>query len=323
MKLRLGLALAVLAGLSRLAAASFVFNSVNLPPDLLLGFRQTGGSQELVVDLGSVARFYNAIPGTNFTIGEYNAGQLARSFSGLDGVGFAAFAAMRVSGDADRPIQTVWATRKRTDPAVQSTPWNRQSSGLLANPAAKMSSVGSGAASFSASTPLGPDNTATAVVLASSYANGYSTYLGNGSFAGTWQSSQKVDNVTPDGFGTGTTAIRSDFYELRPGSGAGIYLGYFEFKPNGTLSFTAAGGVVAAPAPTITGYTRVGNVTTVSFTTVAGAQYRLLGQNAAGLSTARTTWPIKAGPLAGTGGVLSLTDTTNDAETVYSVSALP
>ena len=320
MKHRLSIALiAAVTAVSRLAAASFGFQSTNVPPDLLIGFRQTGGVSELVADLGPVSRFYNAVPGTNFVITEFTAGQLSDAFSGLDSVGFVACASMRVDGDATRPLQTVWATRKRSDPATQSLPWNRQSSGLLANSATKISSIGSGAASFSGSNPAGPDNTATAVVLPASYANGYSSYLGSGNFK-SFQGN--AENLTPSGFTESGGIIRSDLYEIRPGSGQSLYLGYFEFKATGALSFTAAGGSAPAPAPTITAITRAGDATTVSFTTVAGAQYQLLSPGAA-LTGSTGAWTPKGTAVTGTGGVLSLTDTTSDVAAFYAVQAKP
>jgi hypothetical protein len=321
MKYRLSIALiAAVTAVSRLAAASFGFQSTNVPPDLLIGFRQTGGVSELVADLGPVSRFYNAIPGTNFVITEFTVAQLGDAFSGLDSVGFVACAAMRVDGDATRPLQTVWATRKRVDPATQSLPWNRQSSGLLANSATKISSIGSGAASFSGSNPPGQDNTATAVVLPASYANGYSAYLGSGNFKSTFQGN--AENLTPSGFTESGGSIRSDLYEIRPGSGQSLYLGYFEFKATGALSFTAAGGSAPAPAPTITAITRAGDTTTVSFTTVAGAQYQLLSPGTA-LTGSAGAWTPKGTAVTGTGGVLSLTDTTSDVAAFYAVQAKP
>ncbi|HTH50161.1 MAG TPA: hypothetical protein VMB21_21790 [Candidatus Limnocylindria bacterium] len=323
MKYRLPIALiAVATSVSRLVAASFGFQSTNVPPDLLIGFRQTGGISELVADLGPVSRFYGAVPGTNFVITEFTSAQLTDAFSGLDSLGFVACAAMRVDGDPTRPLQTVWATRKRSDPATQSQPWNRQSSGLLANSATKISSIGSGAATYSGSNPPGPDNTATAVILPASYSSGYSAYLGNGNFKSTFQGN--AENLTPSDFTENGGLLRSDLYELRPGSGQGVYLGYFEFTSAGVLSFTAAGGdIQPAPAPTITAITRSGDTTTVSFTTVVGASYQLLSPATGGLTGSTASWAAKGSSVAGTGSVLTLTDTSTDADAFYAVEAKP
>jgi hypothetical protein len=315
------LALLLSAGASRLLAAPFTFLATNQPPDLLLGFRQTGGAQELVVDLGSVARFYSAAPGSSFAVTEFTAEQFAGAFAGADNLGFAAFAAMRLDGDPDRPLQTVWATRKRTDLAVQTTPWNRASSFNLANSAAKISSIGSGTATYSSANPPGSDNTATAVVMPASNPNGYTTYMGGGNLKGTFQGN--IENLTPGDFSSAADPVRSDLYEVRPGSGPGTYLGYFELKPDGTMMFTAAGGETVAPAPTITGITREEDTSTVSFTTVAGARYSLLSPGAAGLAAPLGQWSVKSAAVEGTGGVLSLTDTTADPRGFYAVRAEP
>lgn len=317
------LALGIAAGVVPTVADSFRFQSTNVPPDVLVGFRQTGGAQELVVDLGPASRFYAAIPGTNIVFGEFTSAQLAATFSGLDNVGFVACAAMRVTGDADRPIQTIWVTRRRAELTIQSTPWNRQSSGALANTATRISSIGSGATTFSTSNPAGDNNTATAVQLPASNPNGLSSYLGTGNFKSTFQGN--AENLTPTGFTEGGSAIRSDFYELRPGSGAGTYLGYFEFKPGGQLSFTAAGGgVTPAPAPTITGITHDGTTASVTFTTVAGAyQYQLLVPPAGGLGSPISSWLPTGTPVGGTGSAVTILDAAAANAGFYAVRVQP
>lgn len=319
----IALALGVTTGLVPTLGDSFRFQSTNVPPDVLVGLRQTGGAQELVIDLGPVSRFYAANPGTNIVFDEFTSAQLTSTFSGLDNVGFVACAAMRVTGDADRPIQTIWVTRRRAELATQSAPWNRQSSGALANTATRISSIGSGATTFSTSNPAGDNNTATAVQLPASNPNGLSSYLGSGNFKSTFQGN--AENLTPTGFTEGGGAIRSDFYELRPGSGAGTYLGYFEFKPNGQLSFTAAGGgVTPAPAPTITGIIHDGATANVTFTTVAGAyQYQLLVPPAGGLGSPLNSWLPAGTPVNGTGASVTLSDAAAGATGFYAVRVQP
>ena len=66
----------------------------------------------------------------------------------------------------------------------------------------------------------------------------------------------------------------------------GRYLGFFEFKPDGTLTFNTTAPLPAQPS--ITSVVRNGDVTTVSFTTVSGLTYRLRHTDTAGLTaTAR------------------------------------
>ena len=316
-------ALLLTVAVSRLVAAPFTFQATNLPPDLLLGFRQNGGAQELVVDLGPVSRFYAAAPGSKLTITEFTAAQFTNAFAGLDNIGFAVFGAVRADGDPVRPLQTVWATRKRTGSAVRSDPWNRVSSFSLANSATRISSIGTGTATFSSANPAGRDNTPTAVVLPASNPNGYSTYLGTGNLKNTFQGS--LENVTPQDFASGTEGLRSDLYEVRPGSGESTYLGYFELTPAGAMTFTAAGGntPVPPPAPTLTAITRDGGKSTVSFTTVAGAKYSLLGTGPTGILTPSSQWAVRAAAVVGTGEVMSIVDTTADTDAFYAVLAEP
>jgi hypothetical protein len=316
-------ALLLTVAVSRLVAAPFTFQATNLPPDLLLGFRQNGGAQELVVDLGPVWRFYAAAPGSKLTITGFTAAQFTNAFAGLDNVGFAVFGAVRTDGDPERPLQTVWATRKRTGPAVRSDPWNRVSSFSLANSATRISSIGSGTATFSSANPAGRDNTPTAVVLPASNPNGYSTYLGTGNLKNTFQGS--LENVTPQNFASGTEGLRSDLYEVRPGSGESTYLGYFELTPAGAMTFTAAGGStpVPPPAPTLTAITHDGGRSTVSFTTVTGAKYSLLGTGPTGILTPSSQWAVRAAAVVGTGEVMSIVDTAADTDAFYAVLAEP
>lgn len=213
------------------------------------------------MNLGPVDRFYNATPGGSFGITDFTSTQFSDAFGTSDGVGLAAFAAMRVTDDPDRPFQTLWVAAKRSDPTVQSTPWKRQGAGTLGTTATRISSIGSGVAVYSAATAVGVDNTATATVIPSSNPNGYSTYFGTGNFKGTFQGN--AENVAPVGFSSGTTVIRSDLYEIRPGSGASIYLGYFEMAPSGAVSFTAAKAGQTIDFPTIADvpYSEGGTVT--------------------------------------------------------------
>jgi hypothetical protein len=65
----------------------------------------------------------------------------------------------------------------------------------------------------------------------------YSLNIGaNGDFAGTFQGN--IENTTPAGFLTNGAPVRSDFYQLKPGSGSGTYLGYFQLGNNGSMTFT-------------------------------------------------------------------------------------
>ena len=304
-------------------AAPFLYQYTNNPPDILLGIRQTGGSSELIVNIGPASRFFAATPGSTFKIQEFTPAQLNATVAGLDGVGVAIFGAARSPGDALRPAQTLWATEPRADVATPADPWLRQSSFGLGGTAAKITSVGSGIASFSSLNSPGALNTASAVVTPAGYQNGYSAYLGAGNFKGTFQGS--IEGVTSADFATSGGIVRLDFFEIRPGSGPALALGWFDFKGDGSLTFTAAGGTgpTPAPSPTLTAVTRAGAVTTVSFTTVAGARYTLLKAPGGLESGSVAKWTPSGTAVDGTGSVMSITDTSDGATGFYAVQATP
>jgi len=95
---------------------------------------------------------------------------------------------------------------------------------------------------YSGTFPAGPNNTATAVTVTNNFNSppGVSYKLGigpAGNFSGTF--SGNAENTTPSGFASLGQPIRSDLYELQPGSGQGNYLGYFQLNTDGSMFFSA------------------------------------------------------------------------------------
>jgi hypothetical protein len=289
-------------------AAPFLYS----PGDLVLAFRQTGAPVDYAVNIGKATNYNNLPGGTTFTVTNLSGAQLNAAFPSVNELRWSVAAANRPPLDANYPIQTLWIARPRLDNNVQSAPWLRKSQALQGNTGSQVDGVGYNAGQASSILPGGPNNTATGVHIPVTLNFNISQVIGAagnyaGNYAGNFQGN--VENLTPADFdGDPGNVSRSDLYELLPGSGnpPGRYLGYFELKPNGTLTYTAASTVL--PAPTITNISRVGNVTTVSFTTVAGGTYKLRATTAAGLSTPVSTWTL-GNSIAGTGAVLSLTDT--------------
>jgi hypothetical protein len=112
----------------------------------------------------------------------------------------------------------------------QSDPWLGRSPLAQRGAAIYMNSVGASVSSQ----PKYATNT-TAVILAGAP---YSTYAGpNGDFLGKWAGS--IEGVMPN-------TNRLDFYLVQPSTvaAAGDYLGYFDLKSDGTVTFTAAGVLV-------------------------------------------------------------------------------
>lgn len=95
-------------------------------------------------------------------------------------------------------------------------------------------------------------------------------------------------------------------------------IGTFTITAAGTLTFTAGG---VTPAPVITGITRSGSLSTVSFGTASSGNYWLAYTNQ--LVGVSTNWPIVSGPVAGNGNNNSLTHTTSGDAGFYRVYRTP
>jgi hypothetical protein len=323
------LGLLFIAGLARASAQSFQYQATNNPTDVLIAFRQQGASSELLVNAGPTSKFAAAKPGSSFAITSFTHDQLTRAFPTLDSIQFSAFATTLVQNDPNQPNSTIWATRARLNPDLQSTPWVLNPQGSLSSTAVAIASIGVGAEIFSQQQPPSPDNTASAIALPPTLENGLSHYFVGGDFS-SFQGN--IELLAPDDFSSLNVPARADFYEVRPGpkkpATPATYLGYFELQPTGTLSFFAAGGTntppPAAPAPVIQSIVRNGTTNTVLFTTVSGAhQYSLLRSGAAGLTTNTVTWTKLGVSAPGTGSPVSLSDVSDVPSAFYRVQVDP
>src|SRR5262245_51220433 len=97
--------------------------------DLLMGFRNLGGSYEFVVNLGRATNF-NAFaethPGQSIPIStNYTPSQLSTAFPDLNQpVFWSCFGSAVTLGQTFPPTYAYWATRPRTDPGLKSASWN-------------------------------------------------------------------------------------------------------------------------------------------------------------------------------------------------------
>jgi hypothetical protein len=312
----------VLLGGSGLLADAFLYN----PTEVLLGFRQAGGSSEMEVNLGPATNYMNLAPGAQFVVSALDTNRLAQVFAELNGVSWSVAGTQHFPDATQAPFNTIWVTRPRSNLATQSKPWVRLTEGGFGSPSAKIESMAQNAASYSTAAPGAVSWTNTVILPAGdrhSYGN-WITGQGNfGSFPGT------VEKVTPADFTMAGQPVAADFYLLLPGSAAdgtlntpGTFLGYFTFQPSGIMTFTAAGGSVTPPAqPQITAIQRTNGVTSVSFTTEANATYSLLGVGDAGLATTVTNWPALGAAVPGTGQTVTVPDASGDPTRFYSVRA--
>ena len=283
---------------SSAATLKLIFSYANR--DLLLGFRKTGGDgvgtvsvNDLEVNIGQASLYYNATPGSTFTVSQYSMAQIAADFDNLNDLNWsvAGFVPQGDGGDPGKPAKTLWVTAPRA--TLRPTP----ASPLLDFSASAQGSTGSkiGSALLNAAFYAGTtaavanaNNSATAVTVPVGNANSEAAELGaNGDFLATFEGD--VENTTPPNFVTGGTVSRSDLYELQPDTTggthpAGTYLGYFELSTSGTLTFNAYLAPITSQPVSMTG----GTGDSVTFTvgaTGSGLAYQW-SQNGSAISGA-------------------------------------
>ncbi len=217
------------------------------PRDLMLGFRQTGATLNVEANIGHASLYYNAAPGTSFPITTFTTAQLATAFgSPLGNVMWSVSGGVNTVGDVNYPKNTMWVTAPRADVAVQTPPWNRASGSSQANTVSGILSIAGQAVAYSSSIAPGDNNTSTAVLVPDGSPQSYNSFIGAGGDLDSFQG--PIENTTSPNFDTGEIS-RSDLYEIKPDAagGPGRYLGYFDLFPDGTMTFTAAGGSTLTP----------------------------------------------------------------------------
>jgi hypothetical protein len=306
---------ALLAADVSLHAQSFTYTNC----DLVAGFRIIGGSSDWVVDLGQVAKFESLPPRSVTTITNLTATQLANALPTVDGVSWSVGAALWINPNYAYPMKTIWVTSPRPDIFTPGNVWQNASSGTLGGAASQIDAIGFDAAVYGNGQPAGPNNTPTGILIppASQYAYSY-LIGGRGNYDGTFPGN--VENLTPLDFDTAGLPSRSVLYRLEPDTfphAAGTLIGFFDFNPDGTLTFTAG------PPPertTISNISYQGTVITISFPTVNLVGYRLRYTDSAGLTTPISSWTIGSS-LIGDGTTLSLQDTSSTPNRFYVVEA--
>jgi hypothetical protein len=325
---------AAMLSMSSHAAGTLTYTNSNL--DAMLCFRQLGAANplDLEVNIGSITNYASLAVGTTVSINQYTVSQLTNAIgvSTFDNVEFSVTAAASEGEPVNFafPLDTVWVTRARSNPANQSSSFARASDAALSATGTKIDTLGNQAAEYSAPRLTDPlVNTSTAVAIPPANSQSCESSIGpgnNSKLGGTF--AVAIENRAPSPF---TSAIVSDLYvdvpagDLDPAngnatSGNASFLGFFTFNPNGTMTFTrAAVTAPLPPKPTLT-VSRNGNVNTISFQTTSTATYTLFFTNSAGLSAHITNWPSKPS-FKGDGAMDQVTDTTTDTNRFYVVSA--
>ena len=266
------------------------------PDDLILGFRATSGQGaafNLEVDLGSVATFYQAAPGSTIPlpglviqdlVDTYGASWYSRS-----GLYFGAAAAYNNSG-ADpqgKPAATVWVSRANGQPA-----WSRASFNSLSGPSTTIISLYTG---NDGSLDVAPSttNSGSAAVIDTSLPGSWTKQDLKGAGTSFGYFNPTVDSVVSN-LATSSQVVLQ-LYELQPGSGAGTLLGNLILTRTG-LSFHAAGGSVA-PVIGVSGNLAFGAVTTGA---TASATLTITNSGNATLTVTNITYPSGfSGPFSG------------------------
>lgn len=253
--------------------------------DVLICFRK--GGNDMVVDAGPISTFTSTAPNQRIPITQYTGSQLAEV--GVNAVSWSAFTWL---GD-----HTLFATKARTSLNDETTPWQAKSSGAQLSTVNRMVTIPRGAVDelnlsvypFSTETAVieedisdGNPNYTTGVSYHQALAGGYGGNF-NGTFVG------NPENTTLANFTTSGNVVRSDFYQLTPTSGFGLgqLLGYFEFAPDGSMTYVAYPSTV----PVINSISVSGTTVTINYTTGLYGTYTLRGMNTLSSGVAMINWP--------------------------------
>lgn len=307
--------------------------------DLLLGFRKTGTFQanyELVIDIGQGTNYTQLSAGSSVTVPNFSPLQLSDAFptTNLNNLNWSVLGNPRVSL-AGYPASTLWVTVPRTNVAVQSKPPARLFKSLQQQTATQIASIFAGAAAISSTIgTANQDNTATLVREPINNDSDLTAFISSQQDAtastlhDTWPANVEIN--TGSGF---SGSVRSDLYEVRPigpldphtglTNGLAYFVGYFDFKPDGSMSFTRAStnSVPPAPPPPALSLSRSAGTTTISLATTNGATYSLYYTTSSGLGSPVSGWSLFPTRITGDGTTKVFTDTTADAERFYRVQA--
>ena len=230
--------------------------------DLFLGFRSTSGSQCYVVNIGQASQFTGASsPVTVSGLGDI-AADLAAVF-GSDWNGSRSDMLWSVSGATGSfsavgsdPLKTLYATRERTSPGTQSTPWTRASDTAQGTTTNLMKGLGNQYTTYIATA----NSPGKGVIQTNTDINSYASYQPGGANSGPSPgTSFKAYNPTNEGsFTTGVANSVLDLYRSVSTSTfnqPSTFVGTFTIATDGTLTFTPAvsgPGTIAFSAATYT-----------------------------------------------------------------------
>jgi len=337
-------------GLAVLGIAAMVETATAQPftytnNDLLIGFRKTGAFQEtfeVVVNVGKAINYVQASAGTSFGVPNFTLSQLTPgSFANLNHLNWSVIGFSKTNLTQvlpGYPNNVLWLTVPRSNPAVQTAPPFRVNYSANLGAATQINSIGVNGAFLSSQTASNQFNTASYIREPVNDARNLTAFMGGSSSSSdstlddNWLQNN-LENSTPASF---SSCIVSDLYEARPTTdalghpvtdphtgqttGPAYYVGYFQFCPDGTMTFFRASGSTPPPPPQLT-LTRTGTTNLISFPSANGAVYTLYYTNNAGLTRPLSTWPTSPTTITGDGSVKTFTNSPGDAERFYRLGA--
>jgi hypothetical protein len=299
--------------------------------DVLLCFRKSGGTNDLVVDLGPVSTFTNATANQRIALNKYTGSQLATIAT--NNLIWSAFTWFDSTVTPTSIQWTLFASNPRSSLNTQTDPVQTDKQSAQHQAANFMVPVPKGAydnyvvtnySTLNSSTAvLEPDNNNAASYQGPPAGQSYDFAITSSDGFENFQDAYQgfPENTTPANFTTAGTVQRSDFYWLPPGNGFstyGTFLGYFELNTNGVMTYVAYPTAVPA-VPVIQSFSRTNTISYIKFTTGSTGTYTLRGTNIL-TGTSVTNWPaITSTP--GNGSVNILQDTTSVSNKFYVITA--
>ena len=271
--------------------------------DLLLVFRREGTSKDVEFNIGTVSNYLGKASGTVISVTNWSFNTVTSNFGSLSGVKFLVIA---TTANSD-PVRRSWLT----DANDSDVPTDISGSKMSALHG-KIDLVGQDAALITAS------NNVQSYVVPPTDASSYTAIASD---------SGRLDPATIGGIAPfqvendlGTT---NHFFQLRVSNlsvkPAALQIGSFGISTNGVMTFIAGTPLPPLQQPQIVGNGHTGNQQTISFSTVAGGNYRL--RYASVLTPNVTSWTALPTVIAGDGTNKTLTDTSSDAVRFYAVEA--
>jgi hypothetical protein len=313
--------MALLAGLTAGEIMAGSLTSYNIG-DVLVCFRN-GQTRNLIVDAGPVSTFTNAAPNQRIAISQYTAVQFDAAFGDADDVNWSAFTWFDGNVSPASAQWTLFVTKQRTDPNIQSTPWPAGTAGSQQGVASLMAEIATGA-SFklgfnshnSASAIIEPQAAANYLPLqGTSYFNAINSSIGLTDFGGNFSGSPEI--MTGDDFDSSGAVLRSDLYQIPPGTSSSTFIGYFEMADDGTMSYVA----YPTATPVIQSISRSNNVSTITCITGTYGNYTLRGITTLNSGVSATNWPVVATVPNGTTSIQTINDTDSSPAKFYIITA--